>query len=532
MKKYLFAFPLCLSAGFCLLIGGPVSAQIKAPADSTAIETPADKGLPVIFRQDTLFYLHYAPSNITLAERTELVEERVAHLEEDPLFNGDSLVVVQKDSVFRLIYKGDVVLTVSPGDAGWSDLSPGDLAAGDARAIKDALGKVAGLGDFKTIGVFIAEAFAVVGALLVLIWLVNRLFRFLKTRWIGHKQYPPVLLGKYEMLTASQIRDWLVRFLSITRWVVILLLVYLSLPLIFGIFPWTKPIAEQLFEYVLAPVRAIVRDLVEFIPNLFTIAIVFVVTRYADRMVRYFASEVQRGQLLIPGFYADWAKPTYKIVKALLYVFMFIIIFPYLPGSQSKVFQGVSVFLGVLFSLGSSSAIANVVAGIVITYMRPYKIGDVVKIGEVMGAVVEKTLLVTRIRTIKNEEITIPNATILGGGTTNYTAFAEAGGLILHTTVTIGYDAPWKTVHELLIRAAGNTGGLLTEPGPFVLQTGLEDFYVSYQLNVYTKEPARMAGIYSDLHTHIQDAFNEAGVEIMSPHYAALRDGNAVTIPR
>jgi small-conductance mechanosensitive channel len=210
---------------------------------------------------------------------------------------------------------------------------------------------------------------------------------------------------------------------------------------------------------------------------------------------------------------------------------MFVVIFPYLPGSSSPVFQGVSVFLGILISLGSSSAISNAVAGLVITYMRPFRIGDRIRIGEVTGDVIEKSLLVTRVKTIKNEEITIPNSQVLTSHTVNYSMANDNEGLIIHTTVTIGYDAPWRQVHELLISAAMKTGGISREPAPFVFQTALNDFYVAYQINAYTKEPSRMAVILSDLHKNIQDAFNDAGVEIMSPHYRSVRDGNTTAIP-
>jgi small-conductance mechanosensitive channel len=209
------------------------------------------------------------------------------------------------------------------------------------------------------------------------------------------------------------------------------------------------------------------------------------------------------------------------------------LIFPYLPGSGSPAFQGVSVFVGILFSLGSSNAIANMVAGMVITYMRPFKIGDRVKIGEITGDVVEKTALVTRIRTVKNEDVTVPNSTVLLTSTINYSANTRANstGLIVHTTITIGYDAPWKDVHNALVAAALRTTLVLHEPMPFVLQTSLNDFYVSYQINCYTKEANRQAMIYSDLHRNIQDCFNEAGIEIMSPHYMHQRKGNKSTIP-
>ncbi|MNV64585.1 Miniconductance mechanosensitive channel MscM precursor [compost metagenome] len=216
-----------------------------------------------------------------------------------------------------------------------------------------------------------------------------------------------------------------------------------------------------------------------------------------------------------------------------MYAFMLVIIFPYLPGSDSPIFKGVSVFVGVLFSLGSSNAIANMVAGLVITYMRPFKIGDYIKIGDVSGEVIEKTALVTRIRTPKFEDITIPNATVLSSTSTNYSANTKSStnGLLIHTTVTIGYDVPWKDIQVALIDAALKTDLTEKEPKPFVLQTSLDDFYVSYQINVYTKEPTKQPRIYSSLHQNIQDSFNAAGIEIMSPHYSALREGNMTTIP-
>lgn len=208
-----------------------------------------------------------------------------------------------------------------------------------------------------------------------------------------------------------------------------------------------------------------------------------------------------------------------------------VVAFPYFPGSGSEAFKGISLFMGIIFSFGSTGMVGNVVAGVMITYMRPFQIGDRIAVGDTVGDVVEKSLLVTRLRTIKNVDVTIPNSTLLGAQVQNFSANARDRGLILHTTVTIGYDAPWRTVHALLIGAAKATPGILEEPAPFVLQTSLDDFYVSYQINAYTKDPARMAGIYSDLHANIQEKFNEGGVEIMSPHYRAARDGNQTTIP-
>jgi small-conductance mechanosensitive channel len=288
-----------------------------------------------------------------------------------------------------------------------------------------------------------------------------------------------------------------------------------------------------LLNWILKPAKMALMGFVNFLPNLFSIIVIVALFRYLLKIIKYFVDEIQKENINIDGFYSDWAKPTFNIVKVLLYAFMLVIIFPYLPGSNSPIFKGVTVFVGVLFSIGSSNAIANMVAGLVITYMRPFKIGDFIKIGEVSGEVIEKTALVTRVRTPKMEDITIPNATVLSSTSTNFSANtkSDTNGLVIHTTVTIGYDVPWPKIHKALINAALRTDLLLKEPKPFVLQTSLDDFYVSYEINSFTKSPTKQPLIYSLLHQNIQDCFNEDGIEIMSPHYKALRDGNQTTIP-
>ena len=319
--------------------------------------------------------------------------------------------------------------------------------------------------------------------------------------------------------------------IKVVRIIVILILIYLALPALFNIFPWTKPVANELLGYITTPVKGILLGILHYIPNLLTIAVIYAATHYIVKLVKFIAREIETGSFVIQGFYPDWAMSTYNIIKVLLFAFMFVVIFPYLPGSQSKVFQGVTVFLGVLVSFGSSSAISNMVAGIMITYMRAFKIGDRIKIGDVIGDVAEKNMLITRIKTVKNEDITVPNSTVLSTHTVNYSSLSQTMGLILHTSVSIGYDAPWRTVHELLINAALETEDIIKDPKPFVLQSSLDDFYITYQICGYTREPGKMALIYSALHQNIQDKFNDAGVEIMSPHYTSLRDGNHIAIP-
>ncbi len=263
------------------------------------------------------------------------------------------------------------------------------------------------------------------------------------------------------------------------------------------------------------------------------VGLIVLCTYYVIRFCKFIFYELERGNISIPGFYQDWAIPTYNILQFLIIALAAVIAFPYLPGFDSPAFRGISVFLGILFSLGSTSAVANTVGGVILIYTRSFQLGDRVQIGDIIGDVEDKTLLVTRIRTPKNVIVTLPNATVLNSNVVNFTASARETGipLIIYTTVTLGYDVPWRTVHQVLLAAADETESLLKAPKPFVLQTSLDDFYVSYELNVYTDKTRKLYYIYSDLHQNIQDKCNEADIEILSPHYSAIRDGNQNTIP-
>jgi len=216
----------------------------------------------------------------------------------------------------------------------------------------------------------------------------------------------------------------------------------------------------------------------------------------------------------------------------LCYSFMLVMIWPLLPNSNSEVFQGVSVFIGIIVSLGSSSIIGNVMAGMVMTYMRPFHVGDFIKYGDTQGFVIEKTVLVTRIRTRKNEVITIPNSNLMSSQTSNFTSAAQNYGVIVHTEVTIGYDMKWERIRDLLIEAAKATPHLSKKPEPFVLIKALDDYYVAYEINAYTNKPEMLPIIYSTLHHHILDKFHEDGVEIMSPHIYAHRQDLELQIPK
>ncbi len=288
---------------------------------------------------------------------------------------------------------------------------------------------------------------------------------------------------------------------------------------------------RQLLDYVLTPIRFVGIAVLDYLPKLFYIIVILAVMYYVMKFVRILAREFERGNIRLRGFYPEWIQPTYRIVRFLLIAFTAVLVYPYLPGENSPAFKGVGIFLGVLVSLGSTSAVANVVAGIMLTYTRGFRVGDWVKIGDNIGDVTSQNMLATHLRTFQQEEIVIPNSVVLGSHVINYSLLGQTEGLILHTSVTIGYGEPWRTVHRLLIEAALKTNDILADPAPFVLQKALNDSYVQYEINAYTQNPHAMFITYSNLHANIQDCFYAAGVEIMSPIYSAIRDGNKTAIP-
>jgi small-conductance mechanosensitive channel len=338
-------------------------------------------------------------------------------------------------------------------------------------------------------------------------------------------------IQRLQLMSADQATDFLLLSGRYFRYAVNLLLGLLYLMGVFSIFPQTRGVVVEgihSFSEILANGW---KNFVDYLPNFFSLVVVVVATTFGLRLVHFIFREIEKGTISLAGFDPEWAEPTYKIVRVLSVALALVLAFPFLPGSSSPAFQGVSIFIGALISLGSTSVVGNIVAGTILTYAMAFRVGDRVRIADTEGDVVDKGLIATRIRTIKNEDITIPNGIILASHIINYSAVAQQQGLILHTTVTIGYDVPWRAVHEALIRAALATPDILAVPKPFVFQTSLDDSYVSYEINAYTREPVKMAVTYSNLHINIQDSFNEAGIEILSPSFSAVRDGNTITIP-
>ena len=506
-------------------------AQQRARIDSLRQFTP---GVPVVVEGDTLFYLYTKRGGYTPLQRAEMIDAAIMQLGKRFTLHPDSVYIESSDIVTDLMYGNKVIASFTDQDGLWEGRSREQLATDKRKIVVQKLKELKEEHSLWQLGKRILYFVLVLAGQYLLFWLTGWLFRKLKVRIqkLKDTRLKPISIQNYELLDTQRQVNLLIFLSNLLRYVIMLLQLLITVPLLFAIFRQTKGLAYQIFSYIWNPIKNILVGIVDYIPNLFAILIICFAVKYLVRLVHYLSREVEAGRLKFGGFYPDWAMPTYHIIRFLLYAFMIAMIYPYLPGAKNGVFQGISVFVGLIISLGSSTVIGNVIAGLVITYMRPFKLGDRIQLNDTTGNVIEKTPLVTRIKTPKNEVVTIPNSFIMSSHTVNYSASAREYGLIIHSEVTIGYDVPWRQVHQLLIEAALNTPGVIDDPRPFVLETSLSDWYPVYQINAYIREADKLAQIYSDLHQNIQDRFNEAGIEIMSPHYMAMRDGNESTIPK
>lgn len=505
-------------------------AQRKQRIDSLRLVT---KGTPLIVDDDTLLTLYARKGGMLPEARVEEARETIRRLGRKLSFKADSLYVFDGDISSDIMAGDEVVLSLTDMDALWQDKPRQQLAQEYAQGIQAKLEKMHddyGLQQ-KLRGVVLALLLIV--AQFFLIKFTNRLFSHWKFRVTRKllKMLSPWSVKGYEFLDTHRQGIAVITLFNVLRYVVIALQLLLSIPLLFVIFPETKTFIITILGYIWNPFKDIVGSFLAYLPNVFKIAVIYICFRYLVKTVKYFANEIESGRLSISGFYSDWAQPTYFILRVLLYSLMFVMIWPLLPNSDSEIFQGVSVFIGIIVSLGSSSIIGNVMAGMVMTYMRPFRIGDYIKVGDTVGEVIEKTVLVTRIRTRKNEVVTIQNSNLMGSQTSNYTVACQNYGLIVHTKVTIGYDVPWQKVKEIMEGAAADTKGILKNPKPFMMTTALDDFYVEYEINAFTHDAVGLSRIYSDLHQNLLHRFFEGGVEIMSPHIIARREGLEPQVP-
>lgn len=461
-------------------------------------------------------------SSISADERAKAISERIKLIAADYYVTPDSLIVeTAKEGFDELKLNGVIIMRVFDSDAALEGISRNSLVFGAKTRIIKAINTYRYERSYDVLLKNILYGSGAILFCIVLIFIIQFVMKkinlLLESRL--KERIDALELKSFQLIRSNQILvsiSGLVRFL---KFVLMLAVIFVGTQYILGLFPWTRFISVSLIQIFVKPFSDFGLAIVNFIPSLAFLIVIFFISKYLLKLVKLLFFGLKQGSITIDGFDPDWSIPTYKIVRILLIAFAAIIAYPYIPGSESDAFKGVSLFIGVLFSLGSSSVIANLIAGYTMTYRKTFKVGDVVQIDNNIGQVSDIKLFVTRLLTPKNEEVIIPNSVILNTNVVNYSTLAKDKGLILHTTVGIGYETPWRQVEGMLLLAADRTSGILKEPKPFVLQKNLGDFAVNYEINAFTNDPIRRNKTYTELHQNILDVFNENNVQIMTPAY-------------
>ena len=504
----------CLSAS-------PAVAQAPAATGGAGPEAEiAHVTAPVLLDGETLFRVR-GTSTYPAEERARRITGRIEEVARTASVAPEAVKAVPGEDLVNITAGDRFLVAVTEADARLEGLDRRLLAGlyvdriqGGLRAYRQARDpQVLARGARRAV----AATVLLLAALLGLRWAFRRLEARFGRRY-GEK-IQSVQIQSFEILRAQRLRSAFRIVVRVLRAATAAVLVYLWLHFVLGSFPLTRPLAARLLTLVLDPLARLGSGLLALLPDLAFLLVLYLITRWILGLTRLFFDAVAKGHVTLSGFEAEWALPTYRIVRIAIVAFALVVAYPYIPGSRSAAFQSISIFLGVMFSIGSSSFIANIIAGYSMTYRRAFRLGDRIQVGEVFGDVSEIRLQVTHVRSVKNEEIVVPNSTLLNSNVVNYSALARTRGLILHTTVGIGYETPWRQVEAMLLLATERTPGLLREPPPFVLQKSLGDFCVVYEINVYCDAPAEMATLYTRLHQNILDVFNEYGVQIMTPAY-------------
>jgi small-conductance mechanosensitive channel len=514
-------------AVFAQAAGPDSEPGVSALAEETQVHTA-----PVTIDGTVLFSLR-GVSALPAEERAARISKKIEGVARDPSFDPANLTIADDGAITKIMAGETLILGIVDADARLEGVERRELAIVAVDRIRSAIKQYR---TDRQPGAILAGALKALGdtvvlalGLAVFLWLWRRLDDKLSERL--ERRLKAMGVESVQTGSAERAGDALSGGLRAVRTMVFLAAVFLYSNMVLGLFPWTRPIHAKLTSWFLDPLLVMGRGVVDSIPDLIFLVILFLILRWTVGLIRLFFNAVERGSVTFAGFDPEWARPTFKIVRLLVIALGVVVAYPYIPGSSSSAFKGVSLFAGIIFSLGSSSVISNLIAGFAMTYRRAFRVGDRVQIGNVVGDVAEVRLQVTHLRTPKNEDVVIPNSMILNGEVINYSTLARSRGLILHTTVGIGYETPWRQVEAMLLMAAERVPGLLREPAPFVLQKALGDFCVTYEINVYCDQPHAMPQLYTELHRAILDVFNEYEIQIMTPAYEGDPE-QAKVVPR
>lgn len=518
-SSWLLAVGLAVALGSAKSALGQDSKTCDAVSSASAGNSDA-RSAPVIIDGETLFSVRGVTAR-PAPQRARQIADRIRALAANPKLSATSLELEEHPGATLISAYGQRVMALLDEDAAIEETSRRPLAELYRARIAEAVGAWRYNRQPRVLLVHTLHALAATLMLLTCGYFGRKIV--FRTQRIVERHYRARMQAiqdrAFHIVNVDQIWRALTGVLNVFWVTGIVVTVYFYLNYVLALFPWTNAIAKDLFGVAVEPLRTLGLGLIGFIPNLVFLTVLLLVTRYVLKAIRLFFEGVAGGTVKLKAFDPEWAWPTFRLVRLMAIALAVVVAYPYFPGSQSEAFKGVSLFIGIIFSLGSSSLIGNFIAGYSMTYRRAFRIGDRVKIGDHIGDVERMRLLVTHLRTPKNEELVVPNSTILDAEVVNYSSMAREKGLILHTTVGIRYETPWRQVEAMLLEAAARTPGLLREPAPFVLQKELGDFCVTYEINVYCQTPEAMEAHYTELHRNILDLFNEYGVQIMTPAY-------------
>lgn len=487
----------------------------------------------VLLDGGAVFTVRSAATGMTTTERAKRISERLRLLAADMEYTVEDLEIEPLEGNFYILKAGKHrIVTLTPRDAELESMSGETLSKTILKKVSEAIEKYRSLRTPEALYANISNTVVGTIVFLFIVYIIHIVMRFMRNRVvIFSKRLRKRLKMPPENISPPYIRRLLLELLLFFEFIAILHIVYLYLSFSLYLFPQTRVYALSFHSFMVRFLWRIWGNFIGYMPNLFVVSTFVFIAFAIYRILGALFEAVRLENIVIPGFYAQWATPTRRIVRGLILIFTLIICYPYLPGGQSPAFQGISVFVGILLSLGSTSLIGNYLSGIALIYARAYEVGDWVLIGEYTGDVIERGALATRIRTVKNREITIPNIFIINNPIQNYSMAARAAPIILSIEISLSYDYPHETISELLVSGALNTRDILEEPAPFVLQTQLDDNYVRYEINAYTRNVKEIILIRSELNRNIHNAFDRAGMEILSPTYHSLRNSNTTNSP-
>ncbi len=504
--------------------GGAQADVGTAPAAAEAAPARRDATAPLVIFNRTVFVFRSTFLGVEPMERAAIARERILEVLDRPGAVTTSVEPAPQGAIVRV---GNVfAFVVAPGDVdAVAGESPMDVGRQAAKALDRVIAETREARDVHALLVAAGLALVATAIGVFLLWILVRARRALGHRMqeATARRVDSMRLGGVEVVPGDHVRQWARRGVNVVFWLLALLVVYEWLGYVLTRFPFTRPWGERLNAFLIGAGQRILEGIAHAIPGLAIALVIFLIARAVARASDAFLRRVQSGQVEVGWLDADTARPTRRLVTIVIWAFALVMAYPYLPGSNTDAFKGMSVLIGLMVSLGASSVIAQGAAGLILMYTRTLRPGEYVQVGEHQGTVVELTMFATRIRTGMGVELTLPSALVLGAVTLNYSRAVRGDGFLVDIDVTIGYDVPWRQVHAMLLEAARQTPGVLNDPPPHVYQTALSDFYVGYHLvcQAIPAETRPRAEVISHLHANVQDVFNEHGVQIMSPNYEA-----------